>query len=791
MTKLHKKLMGCPPPLMNGGLCKFLTLLLFMLASFEGAKGQPCNGASQIVCSSSNNVTLTNPGTAGYTYDWYDRNQTVLCPFTSMGSGTWVGSGSSYNDAFANGVHSLFYVAKSGGVAVCTTYVDLYVNPLTIGGYLGNTLPGCTLQVTMPCIGFSNYKWYRSGQMIPGATSSSYVANWPGDYSCNADLVACGNLTSNTISIGCGANAYSQNHTFTKGITPITDTVLVLDGLITIPEDATLNISNSVIYVKDGSEILVQKGVASLGGKLNITNCQISSCGKWNGIYVEGSSTNAVNNIGNGWLGITNTQIRDAGIGIYGYNNAVMDISNCRFENNFRHIHLEEYSGVVFPGNWPTPGVDMNIRNCRFGYLMETAPTFSPSLNIPAPVHAPPIRNHVYFNVLRNIKLTADTFDCFNWSGATKDNVAIEAREISVGSSSGWRGFEVHSCKYNGDFHKIIDVELFDEVDILGPNRTTGDIDYGIYAVHGNDMIVTGAHMENTSSSAGGITGLYTSQVDALDAQSNFFKHFINGIEFYNYNGQTYTSRIHHNEICTTTYGIVVAPECHPVTGTCSNVNSYATLNNVRVTCNKIFNNQWGIIGTGDNFNQGSAGLEWENFFCTNANAGTTTNSKADIAWYKPVNPNAVPPLLRIAIYYKALNQPIWNAAGASISLDGHSVTSANHTTYIDFQPGTAGNCRGSFKQDPTDLEADIPKHFKIYPNPFSNQVSISNPYDKQLNIAIYDLTGRLVLQAPAKAAQTNTFDMAQLPDGLYLVKVLDAATGVLMTTEKLIKTGN
>jgi hypothetical protein len=74
-----------------------------------------------------------------------------------------------------------------------------------------------------------------------------------------------------------------------------------------------------------------------------------------------------------------------------------------------------------------------------------------------------------------------------------------------------------------------------------------------------------------------------------------------------------------------------------------------------------------------------------------------------------------------------------------------------------------------------TDLEID---EFETYPNPFSNQITISDRVDE---IHIYDSLGKQVLQM----FQTNTVDTSSLSEGVYYIELITKAK---RQVKKLVK---
>lgn len=74
------------------------------------------------------------------------------------------------------------------------------------------------------------------------------------------------------------------------------------------------------------------------------------------------------------------------------------------------------------------------------------------------------------------------------------------------------------------------------------------------------------------------------------------------------------------------------------------------------------------------------------------------------------------------------------------------------------------------FIQDPNGVnELDVKELIRLYPNPFTDRVSVFNSEIKVESITIYDISGKLV----ASNTRQNTICTENLPGGMYQVEVI------------------
>ncbi len=83
--------------------------------------------------------------------------------------------------------------------------------------------------------------------------------------------------------------------------------------------------------------------------------------------------------------------------------------------------------------------------------------------------------------------------------------------------------------------------------------------------------------------------------------------------------------------------------------------------------------------------------------------------------------------------------------------------------------------------------EADISNQQKVFPNPFQNQIVISDLQTGISKIEVYDIAGKLLETINAKLQNQTTIYFNQAQQGLYLLRFVDA-DGKVVGTEKVVK---
>jgi hypothetical protein len=102
-------------------------------------------------------------------------------------------------------------------------------------------------------------------------------------------------------------------------------------------------------------------------------------------------------------------------------------------------------------------------------------------------------------------------------------------------------------------------------------------------------------------------------------------------------------------------------------------------------------------------------------------------------------------------------------------------------TTFGQFSPDGSDADQSYFYNDPSDQ----PKiKITIFPNPATDFISISNE-DKVSEITVMNLVGRKI--KTFKVHEGARYDVSSLPQGMYLIQVIDHSEKVI-TTQRIRK---
>ncbi len=89
-----------------------------------------------------------------------------------------------------------------------------------------------------------------------------------------------------------------------------------------------------------------------------------------------------------------------------------------------------------------------------------------------------------------------------------------------------------------------------------------------------------------------------------------------------------------------------------------------------------------------------------------------------------------------------------------------------------------------------TGIEPVGASEVKIYPNPFSSELFIEDPFTGKKEFEVFDISGRLVLKGRYEAGERVSVDVGGMASGAYFMRIKsgDKSVGIRVDVEKLIK---
>ncbi|PSR05714.1 MAG: hypothetical protein BRD49_04275, partial [Bacteroidetes bacterium SW_10_40_5] len=262
-----------------------------------------------------------------------------------------------------------------------------------------------------------------------------------------------------------------------------------------------------------------------------------------------------------------------------------------------------------------------------------------------------------------------------------------------------------------------------------------------------------------------------------------------NGIEYYNSNAPNPTT-IDHNTIVNNTYGIVVAPSVHPIPGN-STANSTSNTINLNITCNKLWNNDIGILGCGQMNDQGGPNTAAGNNFDdpNNSATGVSKNTEWDILWQYPVNGGSGSGFK----YYRWQNAYVPNSYSglnkSNYTMNGATQSSSDFKIPQNSNLPSNQGCYGAWKRSPytaLNNQQQGNRQIKILPNPFDATLQIRMEEAISGQIKITDLHGKEVLNKSIEGRQ-HILQTEEWKSGTYFIQVIPNNGNI--KSRKLLKT--
>ncbi len=144
-----------------------------------------CNGGS---------TTLSAPSGAGLSYQWY------------QGGGTLPGATASTYVANAGGAYTVEVTNSNGctSTSAASTVVATSLSVVITATNSGIVCGSSPVTLTATTVSGATYEWYRNGQIIPGATGTTYSASLSGAHYARITKSGC-SANSNSISVGIQA----------------------------------------------------------------------------------------------------------------------------------------------------------------------------------------------------------------------------------------------------------------------------------------------------------------------------------------------------------------------------------------------------------------------------------------------------------------------------------------------------------------------------------------------------------------------------------------------------------
>ena len=377
--------------------------------------------------------------------------------------------------------------------------------------------------------------------------------------------------------------------------------------------------------------------------------------------------------------------------------------------------------------------------------------------------------------------------------------------------------FDQRDANILGTPNEVTAIELLETQ--FGANGYVDILDnfkYGVYARRCENLYIKALHFGSTYFNDNFILALKQPYSDygiyfkdcptALISQATIIPSKI-GIQWYldeDFTPQTSPSRFDNVTIDnigngSEKYGIIIAPDENPLVNTDPTVNASTTPMKIDITCSKIYDCTYGIVGSGiktdwvmpTNSTNSLPGdfdpsiefinsSDWNIIWSENIAWGITNQMK-----YYSASP-----------YSNPLIQPI-NAI-SNPTLDGSSTVNNNYdsTTTLNKEPFSdpalltvsGVYCQPSwlaYKKDPLSIEESIEKtRLAVFPNPFRDNLNIQLGDNEGSYIIVYNLLGKKMTEH-ATLTETISLETNSWPAGVYFISIYNDNS---METLKVLK---
>lgn len=506
-----------------------------------------------------------------------------------------------------------------------------------------------------------------------------------------------------------------------------------IEGRLDLLPGVTLDLSGSELTMAPNTEIHVYPGAT-----IDLSNCQITTCDvddPWKFIKIYGSR--GVRHADAKFIfdGTAGTPVIERSrLALRAVAGGQLDIENTTFNDNLLSIYV---NGSEADG-------DIEINNNTF----NAARSYSQASWHPATEDA-----YIAAHNADYMDITGNTF-------------------VGTGSSDNFYGIYIKDGENN---------------DIQTNTFENGYLDYAMYFDLVSSYTVSGNTVCDNKTSLGACNidrGLYMKYTVGgagnSTIENNSFKYLECGMEFYHSNPPTLSgnSIVEGNEFIGNTYGAMVFSEedavnlygcpASPVTNAATTYDI-----NLKFKCNDFFSNDVGIIGGGKLKNQGNNGGDDHG---NNWGAGATENHHYDFMWYnggtdiKWFNYDSDP---GVPVVHNGPNQNA-DATMPDYCINGTSVTYST-IDHVDDNTGQTLNACGSLPPPVyNSLETEDERGIEIFPNPFNNHLIIQTHGEvgNNLNVTLYDLSGRSIYSNPYAQSGTLTIPTSGIGTGAYILRI-------------------
>ena len=695
------------------------------------------------ICDRSNGIELNaSPTGSQYAYKWY-KNGILIDGFSA--------------DKYWTTSPGIYHVEVTDTRGGCTSSSNTYdydpnrgfeITMVTPNSYTGFNGVDIGVDVNLYPNSYTTYTWFRDGEYYSGPCNCPTInTTLPGTYVVVGNG-ACGETTSNEFRLkidpfcsslaGVGPPAAPGNYQTVTGswavsVPPGPLYGTIISGTVTIPSGTTISLSHSNLIMDRCSKIIVEPG-----GALYLTKVNITGCGSWEGIIVQGASVNnngyGSPNTSNGILVMDQCYLSDAAIGVYAMNNGYIKITESEFDNNTHHIavnqtpyapHFSTISGNKFRR--------IKQAACMHTYYASPYAMFKPAVVLENVIMAEISDNDFisdYFEPAAPLT-SAAFFPYFN----NRSLLLSNTHNISV---------------TRNHFNKANTVALYAGNSIqlnVADNYFNGGA-----PLYTRQM--TGMYIENTH----------------LFAFNNEFRHCYSGFEYY---GVNHASMLMHNNFEDNMFANIVAPQANPLTNANPFFNNSAASINLTIDCNKYLSNNLSITGSGNLVQQGNPTTDASNSF--------TNSLESNILWQWPFNPSPT-----VDYYFGSYTDP--NAlVGPGYPLNGTFQFSTDITTIGLIPPFYS--CYGSWKKDITSTDPVYQSQVNAYPNPFTTrlEIDLSNIQAQNAFVKICDIQGKVLFEDVVET-KTNKITI-NTPDWAAGIYILTISTDTEIAQTKLVKT--